>query len=201
MTASNWFFLYLLAVIAIGCIHHPLLLGGGLLLALLLSGMMRWRLLLRTLRAVLLFNLTVSVSYFLLRQSDMSLWGYLVMMNLRVMLLVYLGYWLVARINLIQACASWPTLGFIVTLAMGQIQVFNRIIRDFQLAFISRQIVRPRLVDRRREAVAQTLYLLDKSVAMATESSMAMRSRGCFNDHAGTDKKQMMFSPESVPND
>ncbi|QAZ38607.1 ABC transporter permease [Methylibium sp. Pch-M] len=181
--ARRWLGQYFAAVVAVTFVHDPRALATLLILALAASGAARWRLLRRTLLAVLVFNLSVSLGY-----VAMSLWqgafrpSYLVVVNLRVLLLVFLGFWFVSRVNLLQALSFSPTLCFLATLAVGQVMVFSRVLRDFRLAFVSRNPGCPRWRDRARNASAQAAHLLDKSVASAAESGMAMRSRGCFDD-------------------
>ncbi len=186
MKAAHWLFAYLAAVVAVTLLHEPWLLAGLLAGALAAAGAARWRILRRAVLAILTFNLTVSLGY-----AAVSLWqgrfsaAYLLLVNLRVLLLVYLGFWFVARVNLLEACRFSPTLSFVVTLAAGQIEAFSRALRDFRLAFVSRNVAAPALSARARHAAAQAGHLLDKSVCMAAETALAMRSRGCFDDNAG----------------
>lgn len=180
--ARRLFLAYFASVVAITCIHWPPLLAGILGVALLLAGKARWQLLRKTLGALLTFNLSVSLGY-----TVMALWqgqfaaDYLLLVNLRVLLLVFLGFWLVSRIDLLQALAGWPTLSLLATLAIGQIRVYARILEEFRLAFTSRNPNPPRLIDRARHAGAQGGALLDKSLTSAGEVALAMRSRGAFD--------------------
>lgn len=181
--ASRWLATYLTAVVAVTFVHSPALLAALLAAALAAAGRERWRLLKRALLAVLAFNLTVSLGY-----VAVALWrgdfaaDYLLLANLRVLLLVFLGFWFIARVNMLAAFSFSPTLSFLVTLAVAQAQGFARIVRDFRLAFVSRNPLPPRLTDRARHASAQAASLLDKSLADASETALAMRSRGCFDD-------------------
>lgn len=182
MTARHWLYLYLTVLPAPTFIHDPRLLGLGLLLAVAASGAGRWRILRRSLLAILAFNLSVSLGVVLV-----GLWrgqvdtGWLLLANLRVLLMVYLGFWFVARVRLLDALAGWPTATLVATLALGQARGFERMLRDFRLAFASRNIARPRWRDRRRHAGAQAITLLDKAQAQSTKVALAMRSRGAFD--------------------
>jgi cobalt/nickel transport system permease protein len=182
LSPRTWLTAYAAAVVAITFIHQPAALAALLAIALACTGGIRWRLLKKALLAVLAFNLTVSAGVVVI-----GLWrgrvdtGYLLLANLRVLLLVYLGFWLTARLDLLAALSPWPTLRLIATLALGQIRSLERIIADFRLAFESRNVHRPRLSARARHAAAQGITLLDKSVASATESALAMKSRGAFD--------------------
>ena len=174
---------YLISVVAITFVHQAVALALLLLAALTLSGKKRWQFARRTLLAMLAFNLTVSLGY-----AAIALWqgnfrpDYLVLMNLRVFLLMYLGFWFVATVNLLAALSGMPLLRLIATLAIGQIKTFARIVNDFDLAFRSRNLARPHLLDKAHHAASQAQSLLDKSVASANETALAMRSRGAFDD-------------------
>jgi cobalt/nickel transport system permease protein len=107
---------------------------------------------------------------------------YLLTINLRVILMVYLGFWFIARGDLLTALAAWPLASLVATLAIGQIKTFERILRDFRLAFASRNVSRPRLRDHHHLAAAQAVTLLDKSLAAANDAALALRSRGAFDE-------------------
>lgn len=186
MSATNGLLAYLAAVVAVTFLHEAWLLAALLALAFLASGAARLKILRRTVLAILTFNLAVSLGYALVAiwQGSFSA-HYLLLVNLRVLLLVYLGFWFVARVNLLEACRCSPTLAFVTTLAAGQIAAFSRALTDFRLAFTSRNAAAPDLAARARHAAAQAGHLLDKSVAMAAETALAMRSRGAFDDYAG----------------
>ena len=183
MSARFWLAAYLAALVAATFIHQPLLLATALGVAFAVCGRDRWRLLRRTLLAILVFNLTISLGY-----VAVSLWrgdfnpGYLLLVNLRVLLMVFLGIWFAARANVVEALSLSPTLAFIATLILGQLRACRRTISDFTLAFNSRNPEPPRLIDRTRHAAAQGITLMDKTMAATTESALAMKSRGVFDD-------------------
>lgn len=182
MSPRAWLAAYLAGVIAATFVHEPVILGAALALAVAAAGRDRWTLLRRTLLAVLAFNLTVSLGY-----AAIALWrddfspDYLLLVNLRVLLMVFLGVWFAARVDLIAALDASPTLAFVATLTLGQLRTFERIVQDFALAFASRNPAPPRLIDRAHHAAAQGIALMDKTQAAASESAMAMRSRGAFD--------------------
>ena len=173
---------YLLAVVAITFVHAPLALAVALVVALIAAGSLRWRLLRRAVLALLFFNASVSIAYALIAwwQSRPML-DALLLINVRVLLLVFLGFWLVARIKLLDALAGWPVLSMVATLALGQIAVYRRLIDDFRSAFRSRNPLPPRPVMLLRHAGVQGSALLDKSLHGAEQAAQAMRSRGAFD--------------------
>jgi len=182
MRPRHALYLYLAVLPAPTFIHDPALLGAALLIALGLAGAGRWRILKRSLLAILAFNLSVSLGV-----VAVGLWrgqidaGWLLVANLRVLLMVYLGFWFIAKVDLVAACTGWPTLQRIATVAIGQMRVFERLMRDSRFAFATRTITRPRLADRHHHAGAMAVALLDKAQAQATEVALAMRSRGAFD--------------------
>lgn len=187
MTAPRWLGAYLLAVAALGAVHHSGGLAAALAAAVLAAGPARWRLLARALRAVLVFALGLGLAL-----AALSVWPAagsgslapqaLLQLNLRLLLLVYLGFWFVSRVDLRQALAPWPTLAMVATLAAGQAGVFKRTLHDFRLAFRSRNPVPAGWLDQGRHAAAQASCLLDQADAAARECALAMRSRGAFDD-------------------
>jgi cobalt/nickel transport system permease protein len=183
MSPRAWLLAYLAAVVAATLVHEPALLAAALAVAVAAAGSDRWRLLRRTLLAVIAFNLAVSLGYAVVAfwRGDFNA-QYLLLANLRVLLLVFLGVWFAARVDLIAAIGVSPTLTFVATLTLGQLRAFERIVNDFALAFASRNPAPPRLIDRAHHAAAQGIALMDKTMAAATESAMAMRSRGAFDD-------------------
>lgn len=174
---------YAVAVVAITFIHEPVVLAAGLGACLLAARHRAWRLARRTLAAVVVFNLSVSLGY-----GVLALWQgrfqpeTLLLLNLRVCLLVFLGFWLIETVDLISALARFPLLQWVLALAIGQIRTFERLTQDFRLAFASRNPRPPAMLARSRHAAAQAQTLMDKAMASASESALAMRSRGSFDD-------------------
>jgi cobalt/nickel transport system permease protein len=182
MKASLWLAGYLAAVVAASFIHAPLWLAAALLAAVLFSGRHRLRLLLRTVIAIAVFNATVSVGY-----TMVATWRgefvaeYLLLVNLRVLLMVYLGMWFITRVSLLEALSFAPTLRFLATVAASQVVTLRRVLLDYRQAFRSRTLGRAGVRQRMGHASAQGTHLLDKAVHDAAEATQALRSRGYFD--------------------
>lgn len=183
MKDLHWILVYLITVVVVTLVHQPLYLLIGLVVLILFAGPLRWRLLRRALLSMLLFNTVVSLGYLVISLMRNAFHPeYLVLINIRVLLLVTLGFWLSARVNFARALRFSPTLTFITTLAAGQIRLMQRVINDYRAAFESRCLKRAGWRDRARLAAAQTEAVVEQSQHAATEISQAMRSRGVFND-------------------
>lgn len=176
---------YAATLVGLSLLHHPGLLAACFLLALLAARQEATALLRQSLAAILALNLSVSLGYLLLAswqaESTAGSARFLLTLNLRVLLMVFLGCWLVRRVNLLAALAPWPTATLLISLALGQIETVRRLVADFRLAFTSRHPAPPRRAARTRHAASQAATLLDKSLAASTEASQALRSRGAFD--------------------
>jgi len=174
---------YLAAVLAVSIIHQPLWLALGLGLTLLAGGREAGSILRRAIRAVLLFNLLISLSYLVMAWLHaVSPWQMLLRLNLRVLLLTSLTFLFIARVNLFRALDFSRNLTYVLGLAYSQSLTFRRAHDDFRLALASRSLRRPGLRDRYRASAAAISWFIEKSLHAANQSAQALRSRGFFHD-------------------
>lgn len=175
--------LYAGTVFAVTAIHHPAFLGGVMAAALILAGRDAGRVAVRALRAMVVFNTVVTVSYAVLAlaRSEFSL-GYVVLINSRVFILTFLTFLAARRVNLMRAFAFSRTLTYLATLALGQLVAFRRLLADFRQAMVSRSVRRPRLADLYRHAAAAAGFFYLKALDDASAVTDGMRSRGFFRD-------------------
>ena len=68
-------------------------------------------------------------------------------MNVRVILLTFLTFLTVSRVDLLRALSFSPTLTYLIVLALSQIMTFRRLHQEFRLAGESRRLRRPTLRD------------------------------------------------------
>jgi len=174
---------YLAAIVLATTVHEIGLLALGLVLVLALAGREWLRILRRACIAILLFNLVVTLSYGAIAglQGRFSI-EFVVLVNLRVLLLTSLTFLFASRVNPFEALAFSRTLTYLFTLAYGQSMAFRQVLDDFRLAFKSRRIERVALRDRYRHSAAVGAHFFDKSLHRATEITQVMRSRGFFDD-------------------
>ncbi len=178
--------LLLAALVGLGLlssIHAPRTLGLALAAVLILSGRDAPVLLKRAACAVLLFSGAVSIVHaaVVLRSGGDPL-PWLVSTNLRVLTMTSLTLLVARRVDLVQAAGCSRPLQFVVVLALAQIAVLRRLVRDFALALRSRGVDRPGLQTAVRYGGAVGAALLLKADHDATTVTQAMTSRGFFND-------------------
>jgi cobalt/nickel transport system permease protein len=174
---------YLAAIVLATTIHEIGLLALGLGGVLVLAGRQWLRILRRACVAILFFNLIVTLSYGVIAglRGTFSL-DFVVLVNLRVLLLTCLTFLFVTRVNPFEALAFSRTLTYLFTLAYSQSMAFKQALEDFRLAFRSRCIEQVSLLDRYRHSASVGAHFLDKSLHRATEITQVMRSRGFFDD-------------------
>jgi len=179
---------YAIAVIAATSVHDPWWLAAGLLGAVLLAGRQAPAIAGRALRAVVFFSLVVSVGY-----AAGALFGqtvsveYLIRINIRVYLLIFLTFVLTARIDLLRALSFSRSLTYLATLTLSQIITFRRLFQDMRLAAESRRLRRLRLRDGYLQSASAAVQLFDKAERTSGEIALAMRSRGFFQPDAAGD--------------
>lgn len=174
---------YLAAIVLATMVHEVGFLALGLGLVLALAGRDWLRILRRACIAILLFNLVVTLSYGVVAtlQGTFSI-EFVVLVNLRVLLLTSLTFLFVSRVNPFEALAFSRSLTYLFTLAYSQSMAFKQALENFRLAFKSRRIEQVRLRDRYRHSARMGVHFLDKSLHQATEITQVMRSRGFFDD-------------------
>jgi hypothetical protein len=151
---------YLAAIVLATAVHEIGLLALGLGVVLVLAGRQWLRILRRACIAILFFNLVVTLSYGVIAglQGTFSL-AFVVLVNLRVLLLTCLTFLFVSRVNPFEALAFSRSLTYLFTLAYSQSMAFKY-----------------------RHSASMGVHFLDKSLHRATEITQVMRSRGFFDD-------------------
>jgi len=181
---------YAIAVIAATSVHDPRWLAAGLLGAVLLAGRQAPAIARRALRAVVFFSLVVSVGY-----AAGAFFGqtvsaeYLIRINIRVYLLIFLTFLLTTRVDLLRALNFSRSLTYLATLALSQIITFRRLFQDMRLAAESRRLRRPRLRDGYLQSASVAVQLFDKAERTSGEIALAMRSRGFFQPDVAGDAR------------
>jgi cobalt/nickel transport system permease protein len=177
---------YLVVVVTVTLVHDVAWLTAGLAVALLIAGKDAIRILRRSLLPIALFNLAVSLGYVVagLIGNDFQ-FGYLMLVNIRVLLLTFLTFLLAARVDFLRALNFSPTSSYLVVLALSQITTFRRLQEEFRLAGESRRLRRWTLRDGYVRSATAAVRFFDKAEHGAAEIAAAMRSRGFFGPEQG----------------
>jgi cobalt/nickel transport system permease protein len=183
MRDRAWLCAWLAAVVAATLVHAPAWLGAGLVAVLVASGRGRVALLAGALRAVLPVLLVVSGGYLVMGWlTDSLTWPYLVLLNLRVLLLAVLTTWMVRDVDMVRALQGFPVAQRWLNIVRSQVTVFRRLAAEYRDAVRSRSTLPPTLGQRYRAGAALGLAALDKAVYNSEALTQGMRSRGAFDD-------------------
>jgi cobalt/nickel transport system permease protein len=171
------------AVVGVTLLHEPAWLAAALLAVLIGSGSGRGALLSHALRAVLPVLALISAGYLVMGWLSASLaWSYLLLLNLRVLLLAVLTVWMVREVNLDRALQRSPAALRWLSIVRGQVVVFRRLATEYRAAVQSRSTKPPTLRQRYRAGSVLALAALDKAVHNSEALTQAMRSRGALDD-------------------
>jgi cobalt/nickel transport system permease protein len=174
---------YLAAVVAATMIHHVATLATCAVIVFVLAGRDAGRVARRAGTAMLVFTAIVTVAYAALAwwQGTFS-WYFVALLNVRIFLLTSLSVLFALRVNAFRALGFSRTLVYVVSVAYSQSLAFRRLHEDFRLAFTSRSVGRIRARDRYRHAASTTSFFLRRALRETGDITMAMTSRGFFDD-------------------
>lgn len=154
-------------------VHSELLMLLSLVLALLLGGATRWRILRRSVAVIALFVGSVTLLYALFGAAPEALW----LINLRALAITQLSFTLSARVNLHGALGFSPTLQLLYTLSLTQITLLRQLLFDY------RDALRSRGARLERSTLAPLLEsLFDAMLRRSEAQQMALRARGVLGD-------------------
>ncbi len=105
-------------------------------------------------------------------------WGALAALNLRAALLAFLGFAVLARVNVLRALEPWPTATRLLVVALAQVHALRLLATDSLLGLRSRLPRRPRAGEVIRGAGTITGTLLVLSGRNARDVADALRARG-----------------------
>jgi cobalt/nickel transport system permease protein len=174
---------YSAAVVAATTIHNFAFLGLLFAAASIVARRDWGRLALRALKSILLFNSIVTLSYtgVSLARGNFSP-EYVALVNVRVFVLTFLTFLAARRINILKALSFSRTLSYVLTLAIGQLATFRRILDDFRMAMTSRTIRRVTMRDMYRHSASTASFLFLRALNDSAEITDGMKSRGFFDD-------------------
>jgi cobalt/nickel transport system permease protein len=105
-------------------------------------------------------------------------WEVVGSMSVRALLLAFLTFVFIRRVNLIEALAFSKSLSIILSVAMAQIFMYRRLAADFHLALRSRSARKPGVLSTLRGASTLTGSCLMLSIQHGRDVADALKSRG-----------------------
>ncbi|WOE69163.1 hypothetical protein RZR97_08575 [Hydrogenimonas thermophila] len=172
---------YISALVLFTSIHKPMLLLFALVTLFLVAGRSFFYLFKRTVKSLFISLLVVSLSYLamgLFKKIDPN---FLILLNLRVVLLTFMTFLMLERINLFKALSFSKQLSALVAIAFSQMTIFRRTFSEFKMGYASRT-VKPTFSTWLISLKAALLYFLNKTLHTSKEITNGMKSRGFFND-------------------
>ncbi|HSN14507.1 MAG TPA: hypothetical protein VLT61_07725 [Anaeromyxobacteraceae bacterium] len=175
-----------------------LLLGGWLVAAFAASSVTDWRLLAGALLAALLVSVrgpwpvrrTLVTVLPLSAGLSLASWGWLRLLGarppigpfaalvLRTVLIAFVGFAVLARVDLLRALAPWPLASRLLVVTLAQIHALRRLRTESLLGLRSRLARRPGPIDVARSAGVVTATLFGVASRNAQDVADAIRSRG-----------------------
>lgn len=163
---------YLLVILAVVMSANIYFISFLLIIALLLSGKDIFKLLWRTLAAILVFNLLSSV-YFIITKSYTSM----IVFNLRTFTILYFTLLAGKKLNLFAIFSFSPLISYILTLAYSQIMNYLMTYSQMKQALDSRTLNKIKLINSYRILGYQIGLFIKKSIENSKEITQAINSR------------------------
>lgn len=148
----------------------------------LLSWLLSWRMMLKSIKATIFFNLSVTLGYLIASWwQGHEFLTYISMFNLRVMDISFAVFYLFGRINLLEAFSFSRSLTFLLVATISQIESFKKSYEDFILGFKSRTVKRLGEMQKRQFISSMLYFFLQKSLHNSKERTLALKARGFFD--------------------
>ena len=135
----------------------------------------------KSVKAVLLFNLGVSLGYLILAWfKNISPWHYILYINLKVILMTYFVFWFFSKVSLIQFFSFSKDLSYLLTITLSQIYSYKKTFLDFRDAFRARVV---NIRDKEKTFIVNTFrFFFQKALKDSKERTLAMKARGFFEE-------------------
>jgi cobalt/nickel transport system permease protein len=126
----------------------------------------------------LLVMAVATVLYSRFTNGSYDNWEAVLSMSARALLLAFITFIFIRRVNLIEALTFSKSLSIILSVAMAQIYLYRRLAADFHLALRSRSDRKPGALGTLRGASTLTGSCLMLSIQHGRDAADAMKSRG-----------------------
>jgi len=138
-----------------------------------------WKLNLRVIKSILIFNLGISIGFIIMSAfKNMNTSDYLIYINLKVYALTYFVFWFFTKVSIVEFFSFSKDLSYLTTITLSQIYSYKKTFEDFKMAFKARVY---KLTDKSPKFITRTFeFFLTKALKDSKERSLAMKARGFF---------------------
>ena len=135
----------------------------------------------KSIKAILFFNLGVSLGYIILAYfKAINPWHYVLYINLKVILMTYFVFWFFSKVSLVQFFSFSKDLSYLLTITLSQIYSYKKTFVDFRDAFRARVV---NIRDKEKTFIVNTFrFFFEKALRDSKERTLAMKSRGFFEE-------------------
>ena len=138
-------------------------------------------LLIKSVKAVLFFNLGVSIGYVILAYfKNITPWHYVLYINIKVILMTYFVFWYFNRVSIVEFFSFSREFSYLLTITLSQIYSYKKTFMDFRDAFKARVV---NIREKEKQFIVNTFkFFLNKAMRDSKERALAMKARGFFED-------------------
>jgi cobalt/nickel transport system permease protein len=138
-------------------------------------------LLIKSVKAVLFFNLGVSIGYVILAYfKNITPWHYVLYINIKVILMTYFVFWYFNRVSIVEFFSFSKEFSYLLTITLSQIYSYKKTFMDFRDAFKARVV---NIREKEKQFIVNTFkFFLNKAMRDSKERALAMKARGFFED-------------------
>lgn len=176
------FFFYIVGLGIILSSHNIFFLSIFSLFLFILSYKKIFKLLKKSLKSIISFNLTISLGFILVSTLKDQPWlDFIMLFNLRVFDLSFMTILFAQSVNLSSLLRFSPTLSFLFTVSLSQITSYQKSYENFLLSLKSRLI--KKMGERRKKEFIGAVfgYFFKKALYDSSEKSLALKARGFFD--------------------
>jgi cobalt/nickel transport system permease protein len=172
-------FFYIVIIFTISSMTDYLILTGIFIIAMIVFYRDAVSMLKKTVLLIAPFSIVLTVATLIygiinnIAQLDL-----IISFNIRSLLITFLTFNFIRRVNLFEAFGFSKLFITIISIAMGQISTYRRLINDFYLGLKSRMLKKPSLTKTLRASSGITGSLLNLSLHHSREVADALKSRG-----------------------
>ncbi|MDD3342680.1 MAG: hypothetical protein PHR87_03805 [Sulfurospirillaceae bacterium] len=129
-----------------------------------------------------MFNFVITCGYIVMAFLKHEEWLFFVLVfNARVFTLTFLTILFSQKVNIPQVLSFSPTLSYMFTLALSQIQSYQRSYENFRLSLKSRLLKKMSERNQKEFIAAVFGYFFKKALYDSEEKSLALKARGFFD--------------------